>query len=220
MLTSNRVDTWIFDLDNTLYPAESNLFARVSIRMTEYVQKRFSLDQEPARALQKDMFRRYGTTLNGLMVEHGINGEEFLDFVHDIDVEDVQPDHALEAAIARLPGRKMIYTNGSVPHARRIMRRIGVDHHFPEVFDIIAANYVPKPNPGPYDTLVSRYGLDPARCVMIEDMARNLEPAAALGMTTVWLSGTLDWAKEGSEESYIHYVADDLTTWLSGLTES
>ena len=154
------------------------------------------------------------------MVEHGINGEEFLDFVHDIDVEDVQPDHALEAAIACLLGRKMIYTNGSVPHARRIMRRIGVDdHHFPEVFDIIAANYVPKPTPA----LTTRWcpGMfDPARCVMIEDMARNLEPAAALGMTTVWLSGTLDWAKEGSEGSYIHYVADDLTTWLSGLTES
>ena len=211
MLKPNRVDTWIFDLDNTLYPAESNLFARVSVRMTEYVQKQFSLDQEPARALQKDMFRRYGTTLNGLMVEYGINGEEFLDFVHDIDVEDIEPDHALEAAIARLPGRKMIYTNGSVPHARRIMGRIGVDHHFPDVFDIIAADYVPKPNPGPYDTLVSRYGLEPVRCVMIEDMARNLEPAAALGMTTVWLSGTLDWAKEGSEESYVHHVANDLT---------
>ena len=218
MLKPNRVDTWIFDLDNTLYPAESNLFARVSVRMTEYVQKQFSLDQEPARALQKDMFRRYGTTLNGLMVEYGINGEEFLDFVHDIDVEDIEPDHALEAAIARLPGRKTIYTNGSVPHARRIMGRIGVDHHFPDIFDIIAADYVPKPNPGPYDTLVSRYGLEPARCVMIEDMARNLEPAAALGMTTVWLSGTLGWAKEGSEESYVHHVANDLTAWLSGLT--
>lgn len=218
MLDLNHIETWIFDLDNTLYPAGSNIFARVSVRITEYVQNRFSLEQEPARALQKDMFRRYGTTLNGLMAEHGIDGEEYLHFVHDIDVADIAPDHALEAAISRLPGRKIIYTNGSVPHARRIMGRIGVDHHFEDVFDIVAADYVPKPNPGPYDTLVARFGLNPARCVMVEDMARNLEPAAGLGMTTVWLSGTLDWAKEGAEEPYVHHVADDLAAWLNGLS--
>ncbi len=220
MLDPNAIETWVFDLDNTLYPAGSNIFARVSVRITEYVQNRFSLEHEPARALQKDMFRRYGTTLNGLMAEHGIDGEEYLHFVHDIDVADIEPDHALEAAISRLPGRKIIYTNGSVPHARRIMGQIGVDHHFEDVFDIVAADYVPKPNPGPYDTLVSRYGFDPARSVMVEDMARNLEPAAALGMTTVWLSGTLDWAKEGAEQDYVHHVADDLTAWLNGLSGS
>jgi putative hydrolase of the HAD superfamily len=218
MLDPNAVETWIFDLDNTLYPAGSNIFARVSKRITVYVQDRFSLDEEAARALQKDLFRRHGTTLRGLMVEHGVDGEEYLHFVHDIDVSDIDPNHALAEAIGRLPGRKIIYTNGSVPHARRIMGRIGVEHHFEDVFDIVAAEYVPKPNPDPYDILVSRHGIDPGRAVMVEDMARNLEPAAALGMTTVWLSGTLDWAKEGAEEAYVHHVAEDLTEWLNGLS--
>lgn len=220
MLAPESVETWIFDLDNTLYPAGSNLFARVSSRMTEYIQAHFSLNHDEARALQRDLFRRHGTTLRGLMVEHGVEGEGFLSFVHDIDVSDIPANHALEAAIARLPGRKIIYTNGSVPHARRIMERIGVDHHFEHVFDIVAADYVPKPDPGPYEVLVARHGIDPRRAVMVEDMARNLEPAAALGMTTVWLSGTLDWAKEGAEQDYVHHVVEDLTAWLNALPQN
>lgn len=219
-LDPSRIEAWIFDLDNTLYPARSNLFARVSQRMTRFVEAEFSLGYEEARALQRRLFREHGTTLRGLMTEYGIDGERFLDYVHDVDLSDITEDAALSAAIGRLPGRKIVFTNGSVPHARRIMSRIGIDGHFEDVFDIVAGDFVPKPDPRPYAALVARSGLVPANCVMIEDMARNLEPAAALGMTTVWLKGDIDWAVEGADADYVHHVADDLTGWLNGLGAS
>lgn len=214
------VETWIFDLDNTLYPARSNLFVQVSARMTSFIQTRFGLDADPARALQRDLFRRHGTTLRGLMTEHGVDPGGFLDYVHDIDVTPVDPSPRLDALLAGLPGRKLVFTNGSVPHAERVMTRLGVARHFESVFDIVAAAYVPKPDPRPYAQLVESAGIAPHGAVMVEDMAKNLAPAAALGMRTVWLRSDHDWASDGAGEDHVHHVAEDLVAFLESLPGS
>jgi len=211
------VETWIFDLDNTLYPARSNLFVQVSARMTRFIQDRFDLESEPARELQREMFRRYGTTLRGLMTEHAVDPGAFLDYVHDIDVTPVDPSPRLDALLARLPGRKLVFTNSSVPHAERVMARLGVARHFDSIFDIVAAGYVPKPDPRPYHRLVEVAGFAPAGAVMIEDMAKNLAPAAALGMRTVWLRSDHDWARDGAGDDHVHHVAEDLVGFLESL---
>lgn len=211
------IETWVFDLDNTLYPARCNLFVQVSARMTRFIQDRFDLEHDPARALQRDLFRRFGTTLRGLMTEHGVEPIAFLDYVHDIDVTPVDPSPRLDALLAALPGRKVIFTNGSVPHAERVTDRLGVTRHFDTVFDIVAADYVPKPDPRPYARLLETAAIDPARAVMIEDMAKNLAPAAALGMRTVWLQTEHDWARDGAEADHVHHVAEDLVGFLESV---
>ncbi len=209
------VDVWVFDLDNTLYPARSNLFVSVAARMTEFIKARFDLEHEPARELQRDLFRRHGTTLRGLMTEHGVDPAPFLDFVHDIDVSPIEPSPELDALLARLPGRKVIYTNGSVAHADRVTRRLGVGRHFDHVFDIVASGFVPKPDPRPYGKLLEVAGIQPDRAVMIEDLAKNLVPAADLGMRTVWLKSEFDWAVDGADQPHVHHVAEDVVTFLN-----
>ena len=143
----DNINTWIFDLDNTLYDVGTDLFAKVSRRMTVFIQNAFQLDEVAAKHLQKAMFLKYGTTMRGLMVEHDIDPEKFLHFVHDIDVSDIEPDHVLEKLLEGLPGRRLIFTNGSVPHAQRVTKQLGIDHLFEGIFDIVAAKFVPKPNP-------------------------------------------------------------------------
>lgn len=219
-MQADTVELWIFDLDNTLYPARSNLFAQVSARMTEFIKARFALEHDPARELQRDLFRRHGTTLRGLMVEHAVDPHAFLDFVHDIDVTVIDPSPELDALLTRLPGRKVIYTNGSVGHAKKVAGHLGIDHHFERVFDIVAAGFAPKPNPEPYDVLVAELGVDPARMVMVEDMAKNLKPAAALGMRTVWLKSDFDWARDGADQDHVHHVADDVIAFLRDVVGS
>ena len=213
------VDTWIFDLDNTLYPASSNLFARVSKRMTYFIQKEFQLDEEPARDLQSKMFRKYGTTMRGLMTEYDMDAEEFLHFVHDIDVSDMNKDPELAELLSKLPGRRLIYTNGSVPHAKRITGQLGIEHLFEDIFDIVASRFVPKPAPEPYDEMINRFNVDPRRSLMVEDMAKNLRPAADLGMITVWLRHSKDWSSEDSVGGHIHHEIDDLKLWLKSITD-
>jgi putative hydrolase of the HAD superfamily len=213
------VDTWIFDLDNTLYPASSNLFARVSKRMTYFIQKEFQLEEEPARDLQRKMFRKYGTTMRGLMTEYDMGAEEFLHFVHDIDVSDMNKDPELAELLSKLPGRRLIYTNGSVPHAKRITGQLGIEHLFEDIFDIVASRFVPKPAPEPYDEMINKFKVDPKRSLMVEDMAKNLRPAADLGMITVWLRHSKDWSSEDSVGGHIHHEIDDLKLWLKSITD-
>lgn len=212
-----RIGCWVFDLDNTLYPAASNLFARVSRRMTLFIREEYGLSEDAARDLQRRMFRRHGTTMRGLTVERGLDPERFLDFVHDIDVSDMAPDPRLAALIGRLPGRRVIFTNGSVPHAERITRQLGIDALFEGVFDIVAGGFVPKPDPRPYAAMAARFGIDPTASAMIEDMAKNLRPAAEMGMTTVWLRHAMDWSAEGAGEGWVHHEIDDLADWLESL---
>lgn len=216
-LDPSEIECWIFDLDNTLYPAASNLFERVAARITEFIKLEFDLGDEQATKLRRHTFRKHGTTLRGLMLEHNVDPERYLDYVHDIDVSDVAPDQPLTKALGRLPGRKIIYTNGSHGHAERIMKQIGVAAHFEGIFDIMAGDYVPKPNPEPYNRMIERFAIQPSRSVMIEDMAKNLVPAAALGMTTVWLRHDADWASDGAEGDHVHHICDDLVDWLESL---
>jgi putative hydrolase of the HAD superfamily len=157
--------------------------------------------------------------MRGLMVERGLTPEEYLHFVHDIDVSDLPYETELDAMIGALPGRKHIFTNGTVPHAENILNAYGIRHHFDQIFDIVGADYVPKPEKQAFEKFMQVTSIDPAGAVMIEDMARNLEPAHHLGMRTVWLASDIDWAARGADEDYVHFVADDLKAFLSALAK-
>ncbi len=209
-----EIETWIFDLDNTLYPASCNLFAEAEARMATFIVEELKLELEQAHALRRRFFLDHGTTLRGLMLEHGIEPERFLDYVHDIDLSPVLPDPALAASIAALPGRKFVFTNATEDYARRVLGRIGVGGHFVAIHDILACDYLPKPDPSGYQALLRRYDIDPGCALMVEDMARNLVPAAALGMTTAWVATSNERAAEGAEGEHIHHVVDALAPWL------
>jgi putative hydrolase of the HAD superfamily len=210
-----EIETWIFDLDNTLYPASCNLFAEAEARMAAFIVAELKLELEAAHALRRRFFFDHGTTLRGLMLEHGIAPERFLDYVHDIDLSPVPPDPELALAIAALPGRKFVFTNATGHYARRVLARIGLTEHFAAVHDILACDYLPKPDPSGYRALLERHGIDPDRALMVEDMARNLLPAAALGMTTAWVATGIERAAEGADGDHVHHIVDALAPWLA-----
>jgi putative hydrolase of the HAD superfamily len=216
-LPLKEAETWIFDLDNTLYPKSSGLFKHVEVRIRDFVSNLLEVGPDEAFRIQKKYLKAYGTTLKGLMAHHGVDPAVYLDHVHNIDLSPVMANPGLDKALGRLEGRKHIFTNADAAHAGRILDRIGIGHHFETVFDIYATDFIPKPDPGVYHMLIDRLKLDPAGCVMVEDMARNLEPAAGLGMTTVWLRNDSPWGLEGSAGDHIHHIADDLVDWLNGI---
>src|SRR5688500_8525278 len=165
-----HVETWVFDLDNTLYPHHLNLWQQVDERIRDFIMKFLNLPPEDAQRLQKDYYRRYGTTLRGLILEHGIAPEDFLEYVHDIDHSPVEPAPRLAAAIKRLPGKKFILTNGSRRHAEKVAERLGVTGHFDEIFDIVSSELLPKPNRETYDRFIAATGVEPAEAAMFEDL--------------------------------------------------
>ncbi len=218
------VDTWVFDLDNTLYPHHLNLWQQVDERIRSYIAAFLDITHDEAFRLQKDYYRRYGTSMRGLMTEHGMKPDDFLDFVHQIDHSPIEPNPDLGAALEKLPGRKLILTNGTRRHANAVMRRLGIDVHFEDVFDIIAAEMEPKPSAQTYDRFLLRHGVDPARSAMFEDLARNLAVPHALGMTTVLVvpEGTREvfreeWELEGRDAPHVDHVTDDLAAFLRAL---
>jgi len=213
------VETWIFDLDNTLYAARHSLFDQVEVRITDYVAEFLGMERDAARKVQKDYFRDHGTTLNGLVKLHGCEPEAFLAYVHDIDYSPIPADPALDRALHALPGRKLIFTNGDVPHAERAMDRLGVSHHFDAVFDIVASDYIPKPEPVVYDALITEHEIEPHRAVFFEDIARNLKPAKDLGMTTVWIEGESAYARASADDGHVDHRATELTPWLVTLAD-
>lgn len=209
-----HVDTWVFDLDNTLYPARSNLFDQVSDRMRYFICDFLQVDEEEAHRLQKGYFLTHGTTLKGLIDHHGVRAEDFLDYVHDIDLSPVEENPQLADVLKRLPGRKLVFTNGSVSHAENVMGKIGITDCFEAIFDIVHSDFVPKKSIEPYHRFIETHGVTPASAAMFEDMARNLVPAHAIGMTTVWIPGISEWSHEQSTGEHIHHVTDDLTGFL------
>lgn len=210
-------ETWVFDLDNTLYPASCGLMAEVSHRMTGYVADLLGVDREAALIEQKRLFREHGTTLRGLMDRFEVDPIAFMDHVHDVDYSCVAPSTRLAASLAALPGRKIVYTNASARHADLVLDRLGMADIFEAVFDIGAAEYIPKPAIESYRALCERHGVDPARAAMVDDIARNLEPAFILGMTTVWMKTDAEWARGDAPAEHIHHVTDDLLAWLRAL---
>jgi putative hydrolase of the HAD superfamily len=216
-----HVETWVFDLDNTLYPHHLNLWQQVDERIRDYIVGLLNVSRDEAFRLQKDYYRRYGTTLRGLMEEHGLEPDQFLDIVHQIDHSPLQPNPALGDAIAALPGRKFILTNGTRHHAEEVMRRLQVSDHFDDIFDIRAAALEPKPRRAVYDRFLAHHRVDPAKAAIFEDLARNLEVPHALGMTTVLVvpEGTRtvlreDWELAGRHDAHVDHVTDDLTGFL------
>ncbi|MGE4429186.1 MAG: pyrimidine 5'-nucleotidase [Sphingobium sp.] len=212
-----HIDCWIFDLDNTLYPASADLFGLMDVRMGDYIARLLECDAQEARTIQKRYFHDHGTTLAGLMRHHGVDPHHYLDFVHDIDLGALSSDAALIAHIEALPGRKMIFTNGDEPYARRVLDRLGLSTHFELIHDIHATGYRPKPDPHGYTLLRDTYGIDLARAAFFEDMARNLKPAKALGMSTIWLNNGSESGDFDAHPDFIDFETDHLTPFLTQL---
>ena len=217
-----HIDTWVFDLDNTLYPRHINLWQQVDVRIRDYVARFLKKPPADAYEIQKELYKRYGTTMRGMMTEYGMDAFDYLAYVHDIDHSPLEPDPALGAAIAELPGRKLILTNGTREHANAVLKRLGINPHFEAVFGIIEAEFEPKPSSRTYEKFLTLHAVDPSRAAMFEDLARNLEVPHRVGMTTVLVvpeanneAGRQPWEMEGHDAVFVDHVTDDLAGFLA-----
>jgi putative hydrolase of the HAD superfamily len=220
-----HVDDWVFDLDNTLYPAECNLFDQIDAKITLFVMNELNLGHAEAKALQKQYYAEHGTTLNGLMRGYDLDPARFLDFVHDIDHSPLSPDQVLIQAIENLPGKRYVFTNGSVGHAEKVLRSLRLDHAFDGLFGIVEGGYAPKPERVSFERMLNRFSIDPCKAVMFEDLSRNLQTAYMLGFTTVLVRSGKDWSHEPPEArpagldehpDHVHFVTDNLPSFLKG----
>jgi putative hydrolase of the HAD superfamily len=211
----------VFDLDNTLYPASSRLFDQIDARMTAFVSRKLGLPLDAARKLQKQYFVEHGTTLSGLMREHDVPAAEFLDYVHNIDLSLIPPNPELHGRLAAYKGPKIVYTNGSRRHAENVLAHMGMLALFDAIFDIEASEFRPKPCHFAFDAMLARCGVSPNGAVMFDDIPRNLEPAAAAGMTTVWICDahniyhTLQSRAGTPASQYIHHTLEDVLQWFT-----
>ncbi len=218
------IEAWVFDLDNTLYPHEADLFSQIDAKIGRYVQDILKIAPEDAMRHQKALYHEYGTTLRGLMMKHEIDPDHYLAYVHDIDYSGLAPDPDLGAAIEALPGKKFIFTNGDRPHAERTAAALGISEHFEDIFDIVSADLVPKPNRETYDKFLGRTGISPARAAMFEDLPKNLQVPHQLGMCTALIipAGSRelfqeDWDLEADRHPHVDFVTDDLTGFLKSI---
>ena len=222
-----HVTDWVFDLDNTLYPAACDLFAQIDDRMTSFVMDFLKLERTDARAVQKQYYADHGTTLAGLMLNNNLQPDAFLSYVHDIDHAPLDNAPDLKNELSALPGRKYVYTNGSTCHAEKVTRYMGIDHLFEDMICIQRAGFTPKDKPGAFETFLELTGVDPKRAAMFEDLARNLLPAHNLGFKTVLVTSDKDWSHEpesarpaGSHDDHpehVHHVTDNLPAFLNRL---
>ncbi len=214
------IDTWIFDLDNTLYPASAEIFPRIDVRMGAYIADLLKVDPIEAQRVQKKFFHEHGTTLSGLMAKHSVDPYHFLDYVHDIDMSSIAPNTRLAGLLAQLPGRKLVFTNGDAPYARRILAALGLVESFEAIYDIHDQDYLPKPAPLSYETMCAEMQVNPAHAIFFEDMARNLKPAKALGMTTVWINNGSEAGHLEAHPDFIDYEIPEPTEWLAHILET
>ena len=205
---------WIFDLDNTLYSGKTKVFEQVDKKMSKYISKKLNVSIEEAKKIQKNYFYEYNTTLNGMIKNHKIDANEFLDYVHDINIDFLKKDTKLSEELGKLNGKKIIFTNGSRKHAMNVTKRIGIDQHFNDIFDIVDSEFIPKPSMEPYEKLVKKHKIDPNLCVFVEDIARNLKPAYEIGMKTIWIENDEPWAKKFSDENFINFKTNNLSEFL------
>ena len=213
-----HIREWIFDLDNCLYPASAGLFPLIDERMGAYIQRLLECDATEARRVQKHHFHTHGTTLAGLMKEHGVDPHDFLADVHDISLDRIRSNERLARLLPLLPGRRFVFTNADAPYARRVLAAIGIEHHFDELHDIHASAFRPKPDPYGYELLCERFAINPSEAVLIDDMAQNLAPAKALGMTTVWVDNGSERGNHGAGDFMGHKIAD-VGEWLQQILE-
>ena len=215
-----NIKFWLFDLDNTLYSGATKVFDQVDRKMTVYISNKLGISKEEAKKIQKNYFMEYNTTLNGLIKNHKIDADEFLEFVHDIDLNFLKKDKQLDREIEKIKGKKIIFTNGSKKHANNVTKRLGIERHFDDIFDIESANFIPKPSIETYKKIIEKYKIEPQYSIFIEDIARNLKPAYELGMKTVWIINNEPWAAEFSESNFINYKTENLSSFLKEINDN
>ena len=214
MKVFESIKYWIFDLDNTLYSGKTKVFEQVDKRMSKYISEKLSVSLEEARKIQKNYFHEYNTTLNGMIKNHKIDANDFLNYVHDINIDFLKKDTKLNKELEKLDGKKIIFTNGSKKHAINVTKKIGIDQHFDDIFDIVDSEFIPKPAVEPYNKLVKKHKIDPNLCVLVEDIARNLKPAYEIGMKTVWIENDEPWASKFSDGDFINFKTNNLSEFL------
>jgi putative hydrolase of the HAD superfamily len=205
---------WIFDLDNTLYSGQTKVFSEVDKKMSTFISKKMDVDLVKAKEIQKKYFYEYGTTLSGLMKQDSIDPHEFLEFVHDIDISWLPKDLKLKDELIKIKEKKYIFTNGSHAHVKNVTKQLGIDGLFDGAFDIVDANFVPKPHITPYKKIIDKFKIEPTKSILIEDIAHNLEQAKNLGMKTCWLENEEAFAKKDADKPYIDYKIKNLPSFL------
>ena len=210
------IKSFIFDLDGTLYGQHllEKIFGQVSTRMGLFISEKLNVDLKKAKELQTNYFHKYNTSLNGLMIHHDIDPQEFLREVHSINLDFMKKDITLREELLKLDAKKYIYTNGSVAHIEQIIKSLGVEDLFDDTFDIVEANYVPKPSIESYKNMIKKFNIDPKKSCFVEDIAINLEPAKKLGMKTVWIKNTEYWGKKSSDGDFIDLKVKDVCSLL------
>lgn len=217
-LNLNKINSWIFDLDNTLYHPSLKIFEEIDSRMQKFISLRLGISLKKAWMLQKEYFRKYGATLKGLMKFHQIDPKQFLDYVQKIDLEKIKVNPELKSALAKLNGTKIVYTNSTKNYANRILKRLGLKKSFDGIFDIIDANYIPKPSYRSYKMLLKNFNLIPEESIIFEDLPQNLVPASKLGMRTVWVKNEETQNLRNNYALSINFTTKNLTKWIQKLT--
>jgi len=215
----SKIKFWLFDLDNTLYSGDTKVFDQVDKKMSKFISEKLKVSLEEAKKIQKNYFHEYNTTLNGMIKNHDIDANEFLEFVHDVDLDFLKKDEPLKKEIEKLKGKKIIFTNGSRAHASNVTSKIGIEQLFDGVFDIVDSDFYPKPSLEPYKKIIENYKIVPEYCIFFEDIARNLKPAYELGMKTVWIENNEPWAAKYSNEEFVNYKTGNLTKFLKEINE-
>ena len=217
LLLSKNVDTWVFDLDNTLYSADSGIFQQVSELMGKFVSKYLNIDIKEAKKIQRKYYKKHGTTLRGMMDNHGVDPDTFLNEVHQLDYSIVEPDQKLNEELDRLEGKKIIYTNASLQHVNQVLARLELTNMFDDIFDIKMADYVPKPELNPYKQIIDKFNINPSCAAMFDDIAKNLVPAKNLGFTSVWINAGYENFSDdiARSRSSLDYETKDLSSFLN-----
>ena len=221
MKFKQKINTWIFDLDNTLYSADSGIFQQVHKLMGEFISKNLKMDMVEAKKLQSKYYKQHGTTLSGLMENHGVEPDYFLDEVHKLDYSIVGPNEILNKQLEKLQGRKIIYTNANKKHAIDVLERINLANFFDEIFDIKMANYIPKPEIRPYEQIIDIFNINPSSSAMFDDIAKNLVPAKKVGFTPVWVDAGYENFSDDIQASkdYLDYSTRNLSSFLKDINE-
>jgi putative hydrolase of the HAD superfamily len=218
---NKKINTWIFDLDNTLYSADSGIFQQVHELMGKFVSSHLNIGIEEAKIIQKNYYKQHGTTLRGMMDNHGVDPDHFLAEVHKLDYSIVGPNHKLNEELKKLQGRKIIYTNANMQHALDVLKRIELSNFFDEIYDIKMANYIPKPELAPYEQMVAQFDIETKSSAMFDDIAKNLVPAKNVGFTSVWIdAGYENFSDDiNASKKYLDYETTNITKFLEDVNK-